>query len=220
MERPMSDLIISDRYGYSIDAKALIEHGSKPVRRLQDDFKKFSEANPDNSYFEDEVEFMEGLGYKSVSRENTYNGESDLDANVVWNVWAHPEADLRGEWIYANSDVAEDGLPLLVTTFAFNYADPRGSYTEPEFRIGLFSDGEYSVPVDLVIGYFFKAKDESDAGAIDKANALNDEGRYQAGYSSHPTTYLEDELDPTRDDDGNAEVTVDGFTLIVTPIYY
>ena len=118
-------LIYCDEYGCYINAERLINEASTPLPELQKQFEEFAASNPDSSnYFEDEEEFMTNLGYKSLARDNTYNHETDLDANVIWQVWGHPEYDARrNDWLYANSDTAEDDLPLLVSTFAFNYEE-------------------------------------------------------------------------------------------------
>jgi hypothetical protein len=215
-------LIYCDKYGCYINAERLIDEGSTPLPELQKQFKKFSASNPDSgTYFEDEEEFMTGLGYKSLGRDNTYNHETDLDANVVWQVWGHPEFDeRRNEWVYANSDIAEDGLPLLVSTFAFNHGDPRGGYTAPLFRTGEFGDGSYSICADTVVGYYFMAKNKGDARAEAEADELNEKGEYRAGYSSNPSYHLEENLKVIRDPKGRIFVTTDsGAKLVAHPDY-
>ena len=215
-------LIYCDESGCYINAERLINEASTPLPELQEQLEKFSEAaGPYSNYFEDETEFMTSLGYKSLARDNTYNHETDLDANVVWQVWGHPEYDARrNEWIYANSDTAEDGLPLLVSTFAFNYSDPRGGYTGPLFRTGEFHDGDYSFPADTVVGYYFAAKRKGDARAEAEAEELNSEGKYQNGYSSNPSYHLSEDLKVVRDPKGRIFVTTDsGAKLIAHPDY-
>jgi len=213
-------LISCDKYGCYINAERLIDEGSTPLPELQEQFEEFSASNPDSgTYFEDEEEFMTGLGYKSLARNNTYNSENDLDANVVWQVWGHPEYDGR-DWIYANSDTADDGLPLLVSTFAFNHGDPRGGYTAPLFRTGEFSDGEYSIPADTVVGYYFSAKRKGDARAEAEAAELNDKGEYRVGFYPNPSYHLESDFEVVRDPKGRIFVTTDsGAKLVAHPDY-
>jgi hypothetical protein len=215
-------LIYCDKYGCYINAERLIDEGSTPLPELQEQFEEFSASNPDSgTYFEDEEEFMTGLGYKSLARDNTYNTENDLDANVVWQVWGHPEYDeRRNDWVSANSDIAEDGLPILVSTFAFNHGDPRGGYTAPLFRTGEFSDGSYSICADTVVGYYFMAKRKGDARAEAEADELNEKGEYQAGYHSNPSYQLEKDFKVVRDPKGRIFVTTDsGAKLIADPDY-
>ena len=213
-------LIYSDKYTDYINAERLIEDGSDPLPDLQEAFREFSAAaDASNSYFEDEDAFMESLGYKSLARDNTYNGETNLDANVVFQVWAHPEYDRKkNDWVFSEDLTAYDDLPLLVTTFAFSYGDPRGGYTEPLFRVGKFSDGEYSVPVDRVIGYYVEAVTED---GEEFAAEVNDEGRLDSGYSSYPMGQVEEIFDTVeRDEDGVMRATAQGCEFILTAVYH
>jgi hypothetical protein len=164
--------------------------------------------------FEWENEFMTEKGYVSKLVNNTCNVESDLDANIRYQVWAHKSIKID-DAIWANDDVTEDGLPGMVTSIAYNYADPRGGYDGPELKIPQFS--EYSCPVDITIGYYFTAEKDN-AEAIAYANTLNDNGYYRTGYYANPYYHLESDADSIeRDDAGKITVIFEGHTLIAHP---
>jgi hypothetical protein len=218
MAKYREPLIYSDKYTDYINAERLIEDGSDPRPDLEEAFQEFSKNAPVNTtYFEDEAEFMESLGYRSLARDNTYNGETNLDANVLFQVWAHPEYSGR-DWVFSEDSTGYDDLPLLVTTFFVGYGDPRGGYNEPMFRVGKFSDGEYSVPVDRVIGYSVEAVTED---GEEFAAEVNDEGRLEASYSSYPMGQVEKIFDTVeRDEDGVMRATAQDCEFILTPSYY
>ena len=160
---------------------------------------------------------MTEKGYVSKMVNNTYNGESDLDANIRYQVWVHKSLKVSDP-IFAKDDITEDGLPVMVTSIAYNYADPRGSYDGPELKIPQFSDGEYSCPVNVTIGYYFTAEDAENEDAVAYAKRLNDEGTYQAGYYGNPYYHLESDADSiSRDENGKITVIFEGHTLIAHP---
>jgi hypothetical protein len=220
------DILYSDKYGDYLNAKLVVEEGSTPLDDLAEQFGEFLEtANRYAKIFDLEAEFMESLGYVSRGRDNTYNTDNDLDANIVWQVWDLKTADFRrrgDDWIYAVDDVDDEtGLPLRVTTCAFNYGDPRGSYSDLRFVTGEFSGGEYSAPVDVSVSYYFEPIDPNDDDAVEVAQSLNNEGRFGAGYSGSPVSLLEREADSfDRNDEGEITVEIEGVMLRALPDYF
>ena len=89
---------------------------------------------------------MEALGYECKARDNTYNGENDLDQEFVWEVWCRPDA-VTDDWIWD-----EDAVVLI---YAHTGCDVRGGYATP---IAVQFDSDYALPVHLTVD--FRAADE------------------------------------------------------------
>jgi len=112
---------------------------------------------------------MEAFGYTCVSRDNTYNGEQDLDQNFVYEVWQKEGCDR--EWIYDDE--------AIVLVYAHTGCDVRGGYSTP---LAVRFDGEYSIPVDLVVS-FSPADAAAEEWCIWRSLA---EGYFEAGYTANP----------------------------------
>lgn len=118
---------------------------------------------------------MEALGYEFKARENTYNGESDLDQDFVWEVWTPVDSD-SDDWIWD-----EDAVVLV---YAHTGCDIRGGYATP---IAVqFEDSDYSLPVHLTVD--FHAADEATEEWLDRHGHNEDE--FSQGYSSNPQYHL------------------------------
>jgi len=215
-------MIRSDKYHDMIDAREFIKNNTMPTS-LNSEFLEYCISRENRGEFpqsfEWENEFMTEKGYVSKLVNNTYNAESDLDANIRYQVWTHKSVKIN-DVFWSNHDVTEDGLPGMVTSIAYNYADPRGGYDGPELTVPHFSGGEYSCPVDLVLGYQFTAADKNDAEAVACAAAIEYSGKYDTGYSSNPYYNLESDAGSLeRDENGKITVIFDGHTLIAHPYY-
>jgi hypothetical protein len=213
-------MIYSDKYNDSINAREYISANTAETA-LDAEFGEYhiSRKNEFGPYhyastFDLEHEFMTEKGYVSKMVNNTYNDESDLDANIRYQIWVHKSVK-GNDYIHANDDVTEEGLPAMVISIAYNYADPREGYDGPELKIPQFSDGEYAYPTNITIGYFFTADDAENVDAVAYANKLNDYGHYQAGYYGSPYYHLESDADSLeRDENGKITVIFEGHTLI------
>ena len=114
---------------------------------------------------------MEAFGYVRVSRDNTYNGEQDLDQNFVYEVWQSEANEGSREWIYDETAV--------VLVYAHTGCDVRGGYSTP---LAVRFDGEYSIPVDLMVSF-----SPADAAAEEWCIRHNfAEGYFEAGYTANP----------------------------------
>jgi len=117
---------------------------------------------------------MEALGYECKARENTYNGENDLDQEFVWEVWASTDSD--EEWIW-------DG-DAIVLIYAHTGCDVRGGYASP---VALqFENSDYSIPVHWTVD--FRAADEATEEWLERHGHGEDE--FSSGYSSAPQYHL------------------------------
>ena len=118
---------------------------------------------------------MEALGYECKARENTYNRETDLDQDFVWEVWTRPDSD-TDDWIWD-----EDAVVLI---YAHTGCDARGGYATP--LAVQFAESEYSFPSDLIVG--FRAVE----GATEEWMERHDHGEdeFSQGYSSNPQYHL------------------------------
>jgi len=118
------------------------------------------------------VAVMEALGYERVCRDNTYNRETDLDQEFVWEVWLPEHSDhIDGDWFYA-----EDAVILI---YAHTGCDVRGGYSTP---LAVEFDGEYAFPLDLVVG-FYPADEETEAW-MERRDFEKD--RFEGHYTHHP----------------------------------
>lgn len=73
----------------------------------------------DQARWDDEVSLLESAtGLVEQVRDNTYNGENDLSADIVFSVLTAPDA---GDWIYPQGEA-------LVVLNIHRGGDPRGNY--------------------------------------------------------------------------------------------
>ena len=137
--------------------------------------------------------FMAEHGYECKVRNNTYNGESDLDQEFVYEVWVH-ETNGCDDWIYCHDAV--------ILIYPHCGADARGGYASP--LICTFPDLDYALPLDLTCSLYSEDLSESENERLD------------AGYSSHPWgeletldySYLDGEGDSARFIKGEKIITV------------
>ena len=118
-------------------------------------------------------DFFSQYGFwQRVARDNTFNGENDLDQNFIWEVWQAEH--LSGEdWVYGESNGTDYQLVLQVHTGA----DIRGGYSAPMFVS--FDSDEYILPMDLSCQYH-----SDDVPEDENEN-------WQTGYSSYPYGQIE-----------------------------
>lgn len=119
---------------------------------------------------------MQAMGYECKSRDNTYNGETDLDQGFFWEVWTPVDSD-SDDWIWA-----EDAVVLV---YAHTGCDIRGGYATP---IPVQFDGDYSLPVHLTLD--FRAADEATEEWVTRHGHREDE--FSQGYSSNPQYALQE----------------------------
>lgn len=119
---------------------------------------------------------MEALGYECKARDNTYNRETDLDQDFVWEVWTRPDAD-TDDWIWD-----EDAVVLI---YAHTGCDARGGYATPVAV--QFEESDYSFPVNLNVD--FRAADENTEEWMERHGHGEDE--FSSGYSNCPQHYLD-----------------------------
>lgn len=131
------------------------------------------EENADLSWFDAGKQFAtEVLSLSQCVRDNTYNSENDLSQDYVWEVYS--DSDLN-DWIH-DSDA-------LLMVYAHTGCDIRGGYSHPIF---LRSNGDYSVPIDLVTGFSISEgrRDGKDL-SMEECQELDEQ--WQCGYSSQPS---------------------------------
>lgn len=145
----------------------LVEHATV-VEVVQEALEAALATDDDLTFFEVGPHVMEERGYRCVGRDNTYNGENDLDQNFVWEVWQLDGSDR--EWLYDDE--------AIVLVYAHTGCDVRGGYSRP---LAVRFDGECALPVDLVVG-FHAADAQTDEWMIKHAR----EDEFDIGYSSNP----------------------------------
>jgi hypothetical protein len=102
-------------------------------------FDEYADECPNMPWFELADQFMrDELGLEQAARDNTYNGESDLDQCYVWEVWNDGSST---DWIYPDDST-------VTVIFIHTGADVRGGYSWPIF---IRPDRDYSVPVDTCV---------------------------------------------------------------------
>ena len=136
---------------------------------LHAEFYVWAETMPDREpWFDLAPSFMSERGYECKARDNTYNGDTDLDQDFVYEVWVH-ENDDCSDWIYC-----DDAIVLI---YPHCGADARGGYASP--LICTFPDLDYALPVDLTCSLYSNELSESENERLD------------AGYSGYPMGELE-----------------------------
>jgi len=146
----------------------LVEHATL-VSEVQEAIEAALAADDDLTRFESGPRVMEERGYRLASRDNTYNGENDLDQCFVWEVWQIDGSDR--EWFYDDE--------VIVLVYAHTGFDARGGYSRP---IAVRFEGECTIPSDLVVG-FYPASAETEAW-MTRHGFREDE--FDIGYHSNP----------------------------------
>jgi len=202
-------------YGPTIETALFLEQWFEPNDEFEHLFKAFCELHPDDDWFTVGQKFMEKIGYTSQARDNTYNGENDLNQMYVWEVWTKEENP--DDWLYCSDAV--------VTIHIHTGCDVRGGYSPPIFCDPAGSS-EYCIPVDFCCGYHieqegfdYNAPKLPGIGYVAQPFERLSE-RCSPGYSSWPFGELEDAVGkwlPSDDlpvDQMRAEI--DGEVCIVT----
>jgi hypothetical protein len=163
-----SEAISIGEYGAVMSLTHLLaDHARKHV--LHDEFYAWADDMPNSmSWFDLGDTFMLEKGYKCEARDNTYNGDTDLDQNYVFEVWLH-ESDSCSDWIYCDE--------AIILIYAHCGADARGGYASP--LVCTFPELEYAMPLDTTCSLYSNDLTEDENEKLD------------AGYSSYPMGELE-----------------------------
>ena len=145
-ELPSEALRIDGSYGAVMSLTHLLaDHAVQ--HSLHDEFYKWASDMPDN----------------------TYNGDSDLDQDYVFEVWVH-ESDDCSDWVFCDE--------AIILIYAHCGADARGGYASP--LVCTFPELEYAMPLDTTCSLYSNDLTEDENQKLD------------AGYSSYPMGELED----------------------------
>ena len=144
-------------------------------------FELYASAKPDLSWFELVPDYLESLGFEQLARDNTYNGDNDLDQNFIYEVWNRPDSDRGIDWFYADCD------SVLIVLYIHTGADIRGGYSKP--LLGNFELSDYCMPFELSLDWYLEPLDGEELPLW--AESLNDSGELSCGYSSHPISHAE-----------------------------
>jgi hypothetical protein len=142
-DAPTDRFTICSDGGCSISLSHLLAEGAEVVGWAQEAIEK-AWAETDLNNFEVGPHVMEKHEFECAARNNTYNGEHDLDQEFVWEVWQRPGAD---DWIWDDD--------AIVLVYVHTGADVRGGYSYP---IAVRFKCEYTIP-ELDLG--FDAVDDS-----------------------------------------------------------
>lgn len=168
-------LVTVDEYGATINTARFLADHLKVDTEIQDQFDAWAalDENRELSWFEAGEKFAaEVLELEQRARDNTYNGESDLDQCYVWEVY---DCEGHSDWI-----CAEDSTVTVI--YIHTGADVRGGYAYPLFTR---PRGEYSIPVDLCAGFYCI----EERGTGQSTEEVCD--HWQIGYSQYPFGELE-----------------------------
>lgn len=114
---------------------------------IHERFDAYANEYPNLPWFELADQFMrEELGLEQAARDNTYNGESDLDQCFVWEVWNDGS---NPDWIYPDEST-------VTVLYIHTGCDVRGGYSWPVF---IRPNRDYSVPVDLCVELWDEAQE-------------------------------------------------------------
>ena len=173
--------------------------GMFPIDRgWQGNWEKFDRAHGDLGWFESADAFMASLGYVRLAKDNTYNGESDLDQCFVWSVWAKPDPGNRGwgetedgvwsydrEWWYLGA--------LVTVIHVHTGCDVRGGYGRPAFNTR--SDWEGVLCSGFCFGYRAESGTRADGTALDQDELDVISDRWSTGYSNCPWYQMKNEIE-------------------------
>jgi hypothetical protein len=168
-ELPSEALRIDGSYGAVMSLTHLLaDHATQ--HDLHSEFYKWASDMPDSmSWFDLGDTFMLEKGYSCEARDNTYNGDSDLDQDYVFEVWVH-ESDDCSDWVFCDE--------AIILIYAHCGADARGGYASP--LVCTFPELEYAMPLDTTCSLYSNDLTEDENQKLD------------AGYSSYPIGELED----------------------------
>lgn len=138
------------------------------VHPIHKQFYQWDKRQAENlPWFEGADRFMRERGYECAARDNTCNGQHDLDQNFVWEIWV-PEGEGSLDWFYADD--------AIVALYLHTGCDVRGGYSSPLF-VQFTGEG--------VIPFTFSAHLYSSDLPEDEADRIG------YGYSDYPIGELE-----------------------------
>ena len=138
------------------------------VHPIHKQFYQWDKRQAENlPWFEGADRFMRERGYECAARDNTYNAQTDLDQNFVWEIWV-PEGEGSLDWFYADD--------AIVALYLHTGCDVRGGYSSPLF-VQFTGEG--------VIPFTFSAHLYSSDLPEDEADRIG------YGYSDYPIGELE-----------------------------
>jgi len=138
------------------------------VHPIHQPFYRWDTQQAENlPWFEGADRFMRERGYECAARDNTCNGQHDLDQNFVWEIWV-PEHESAHDWFYADD--------AIVALYLHTGCDVRGGYSSPLF-VQFTGEG--------VIPFTFSAHLYSSDLPEDEADRIG------YGYSDYPIGELE-----------------------------
>lgn len=138
------------------------------VHPIHKQFYQWDKRQAENlPWFEGADRFMRERGYECAARDNTYNAQTDLDQNFVWEIWV-PEHESTHDWFYADD--------AIVALYLHTGCDVRGGYSSPLF-VQFTGEG--------VIPFSFSAHLYSSDLPEDEADRIG------YGYSDYPIGELE-----------------------------
>lgn len=137
--------------------------------------------------------------YVELARDNVYNCEQDFSAIFTFTVFGPADC---GDWLYADD--------LIVAVCLHRGGDARGNYGGPQYyRASNLAECGF---LEWKLGFSVFAPDGEN---------LDEDGRFGCGYSSCPTSALEDALDgPGYWYKGEYHATLDGDRVVVVPDLY
>lgn len=168
---------------------------------LATDFEESDFYTSDDSWFESADGFMTELGYRQLTRDNTYNNENNFSQDFVWEVWAPEDSDVS-DWVWADADRDR----VVVVIYVHTGCDIRGGYSPPMFLVCDDGNCEYVFPLTWVCSYGISdtrdarllrrgRRDGGDSRSHEVAedNGLNPD-EWCAGYSSEPWYHMTEQL--------------------------
>jgi len=167
----------------TIETSLFLEQWSGGVDdELQAQWEKWDDENGSElDYFESATTFCEEvLGLTRHARDNTYNSENDLSQNYVWEVWGNEDTS---DWIYPDENTVS-------VFFIHTGCDIRGGYSKPVFVRPEDSGDEYSVPMNLVAGWYPIEAHDPEGNKVEDIWSTPDVDSVSIGYCSNPSYNL------------------------------
>lgn len=144
-DHPMVQLGLSENHDGTYEPEIvlytvpMLEDQTEELQFMQELFDSWADKYEEDGWPELIERFMEGLGYSRVcDRNNTYNHESHLDQDYVYELWVPEHQDVC-DWIYCKDAV----LIIQLHTGC----DIRGGYSPPIFLRSIHD--EYALPTDF-----------------------------------------------------------------------
>tara|TARA_R110000824_G_scaffold8441_5_gene38393 strand:- start:8008 stop:8973 length:966 start_codon:yes stop_codon:yes gene_type:complete len=168
------------------------------LEEMQDEFDNWTEYADRSGFnlFDDGSGFMEAQGFTQQARDNTYNGESDLSQEYVWEVYTPEHSDCQ-DWIYADD--------AILVVYIHTGADVRGGYSPPVFL--KMTSGEYTAPLDLCAEAYASEAWEINGEEIDTCSGEIGE-EWRSGYRRNPIGGLEDDMETITEVHDDGAITI------------